>query len=237
MRHLDRSRVCTPQEGAGLSALIIDPSQFPLDGVAGENAIDAGRLTAGFLRERLAHPPQWEAEQGWVLQKGEAYWDAAVLMPIVMHASGPTILLTQRTVHLTHHAGQISFPGGRREPGDASLQATALRETEEEVGLGADKIELLGSLPDYFTGTGYKVTPVVGLVRPPVEIHSDPQEVAEVFEVPMAFAMDGRHHQRRSFVPANTTVRRSIYAIPYDRFFIWGATAGMLRNLFHLLRA
>jgi 8-oxo-dGTP pyrophosphatase MutT (NUDIX family) len=140
-----------------------------------------------------------------------------------------------RTDHLSSHAGQVSFPGGRSEPFDGSPVATALRETEEEVGLAREHIEVLGCLPDYLTGTGYQVTPVVGLVTPPFELRADPSEVAEIFEVPLAFLMDGLNHQRLSVeLPGG---RRSFYAMPYERFYIWGATAGMLRNLFHLLRA
>lgn len=160
---------------------------------------------------------------------------AAVLIPLVQRPQGLTILLTMRTDHLSSHAGQVSFPGGRSEAFDASAIATALRETEEEVGLAREHIEVLGCLPDYLTGTGYQVTPVVGLVTPPFELRADPSEVAEIFEVPLAFLMDGLNHQRLSVaLPGG---RRSFYAMPYERFYIWGATAGMLRNLFHLLRA
>jgi 8-oxo-dGTP pyrophosphatase MutT (NUDIX family) len=161
---------------------------------------------------------------------------AAVLVPIVMREERPTLLLTQRTAHLTDHAGQVSFPGGRTEEFDATAIDAALRETEEEIGLDRRHVEVLGTLPDYFTGTGYRVTPVVGLVWPPFDLQADPHEVAEIFEVPLAFLMDGANHQRRT-VHVPEGVRRTFYAMPYDRFFIWGATAGMLRNLFHFLRA
>ena len=146
------------------------------------------------------------------------------------------MLLTQRTAHLTDHAGQISFPGGRSESCDASPLETALRETEEEIGLDRRHVDILGTLPEYLTGTGYRVTPVVALVMPPFALTPDPNEVEEIFEVPLAFLMDGMNHQRLSFALPEG-VRRSFYAMPYGRFYIWGATAGMLRNLFHFLRA
>ena len=158
-------------------------------------------------------------------------------MPMVVRETGLTLLFTQRTAHLTDHGGQISFPGGRAEASDLCAIDTALRETEEEVGLDRRHVEVLGVLPDYLTGTGYRVTPVVGLVHPPFGLRADPGEVAEIFEVPLSFLMDGANHQRRSAVFPSGHGRRSFYAMPYDRFFIWGATAGMLRNLFHFLRA
>jgi 8-oxo-dGTP pyrophosphatase MutT (NUDIX family) len=162
---------------------------------------------------------------------------ASVLIPLVLRAEGITMLLTQRTAHLTDHAGQISFPGGRAEDYDDSAVATALRETEEEIGLARRHIEVIGTLPEYVTGTGYVVTPVVGLVAPPFELAADANEVAEIFEVPLAFLMDGSNHQRLSVDLPEGAGRRTFYAMPYERFFIWGATAGMLRNLFHFLRA
>jgi 8-oxo-dGTP pyrophosphatase MutT (NUDIX family) len=123
------------------------------------------------------------------------------------------------------------------DPSDATAIEAALREAEEEVGLHRDHVELLGTLPDYFTGTGFRVTPVVSLVQPPIELKADPFEVAEIFEVPLSFLMDGANHQRRTVDLPNAAGRRTFYAMPYDRFFIWGATAAMLRNLFHFLRA
>lgn len=162
---------------------------------------------------------------------------ASVLMPVIVRDTGPTLLLTQRTAHLNDHAGQVSLPGGRVEETDRSVIDTALRETEEEVGLHRRHVEVLGALPDYFTGTGFRVTPVVAVVRPPFDLRADPFEVAEIFEVPMAFLMNGMNHQRRSFDFPGGLGRRTFYSMPYERFFIWGATAAMLRNLFHFLRA
>jgi 8-oxo-dGTP pyrophosphatase MutT (NUDIX family) len=211
---------------------------LPVEALAGEAAIAAERLTPEWVRARFAEWPQWQPE----VAEESAWRDgklrrAAVLVPLVRRASGLTVLLTQRTDHLASHAGQVSFPGGRAEEFDSSPIETALRETEEEIGLHRRHIEIVGVLPDYVTGSAYRVTPVVGLVTPPFELAADPNEVAEIFEVPLAFLMDGMHHQRMSFELPEGAGRRSFYAMPYERFFIWGATAGMLRNLFHFLRA
>ena len=154
---------------------------------------------------------------------------AAVLVPIVLREPEPTVLLTRRTDHLHHHPGQVSFPGGRVEDEDASPIDTALRETEEEISLHRAHVELLGCLPRYQTGTGFDITPVVGLVTPPFELQIDPFEVAEVFEVPLSFLLDESNHQRHSAVIRG--VQREYYAMPYGEYFIWGATAGMLVSL------
>lgn len=154
---------------------------------------------------------------------------ASVLVPIVARAQGPTVLFTQRTAHLKNHSGQISFPGGRAEASDASPEATALRETWEEIGLAADRIEVLGRLADYHTRTGYRVTPVVGILLPPFELAPDGNEVADVFEVPLAFLLDQNNLQRHS--REFDGEERQFFAIPYEQRYIWGATAGMLVNL------
>lgn len=154
---------------------------------------------------------------------------AAVLFPIVVRANGHTVMLTQRTAHLRDHAGQISFPGGRVESDDLSPKDTALRETEEEVGLSRERVEVLGFLPEYRTGTGFRVTPVVGLIHPPFDLQPDPFEVAEVFEVPLAFLLDPGNHQRHEMHYRGAL--RQYFAMPYGDYFIWGATAGMIRSL------
>ena len=154
---------------------------------------------------------------------------AAVLVPVIVRETGPTMLLTQRTAHLRDHAGQVSFPGGRCEEGDASPEATALREAEEEVGINAYQVEILGRLPEYRTGTGFIVTPVVGLVTPPLNLRLDDFEVAEVFEPPLEFLLDRNNHQRQSIEVRG--VRREYWAMPWQGYFIWGATAGMLVTL------
>jgi 8-oxo-dGTP pyrophosphatase MutT (NUDIX family) len=221
-----------------LVKLHIDPKRLPVDAIAGEPALAAERLEVAWLRERLAHPPLWEPELPDDLRlRFPDLRRAAVLVPIVRRPGGLTVLLTQRTEHLTNHAGQVSFPGGRAEEDDSSPIETALRETEEEIGLTRRHVEIIGVLPDHVTASAYIVTPVVGLVMPPFDLTAESNEVADIFEVPLQFLMDGMNHQRMSFDLPDGGGRRSFYAMPYERFFIWGATAGMLRNLFHLLRA
>lgn len=158
---------------------------------------------------------------------------AAVLVPLVVRPEGLSVLLTQRTQHLAAHAGQISFPGGRQETSDRDSVEAALRETEEEVGLPRDHVEVIGRLDTYITSTGFEVTPVVGLVRAPYPVKLDPFEVAEVFEVPLSFILDSTNHQRHSREIRGR--RRTFYVLPYRQRYIWGATAGMLVNLAEVL--
>jgi len=160
---------------------------------------------------------------------------AAVLVPVIVRATGATMLLTQRTAHLRDHAGQVSFPGGRSEESDSSPEATALREAEEEVGLVASQVEILGRLPEYRTGTGFVITPVVGLVTPPLNLKLDDFEVAEVFEPPLEFLLDGANHQRHSIEVRG--VMREYWAMPWQGYYIWGATAGMLVTLHRFLHS
>ncbi len=183
-----------------MTKLLFDPQIIPVDSVAGEAAGHAERVTVEWLRTRFANPPQWrpeKADEHLLRQRIAPPTPASVLLPIVVREQGLTLLLTQRTEHLTDHGGQVSFPGGRAEAADSSAIETALRETEEEVGLDRCHVEVIGTLPDYFTATGYRVTPVGGIVQPPFELRADPSEVAEIFEVPLAFLMDGMNHQRR----------------------------------------
>ena len=158
---------------------------------------------------------------------------AAVLVPVVNRPQGPTLMFTQRTSHLHDHAGQISFPGGRVDAGDQDREATALREAEEETGLQRNHIEIIGRLPDYDIMTGFRVTPVVGWIEPPFELRPDPFEVEEVFEVPLDFFLDPANHQAHS--REVNGFRRHYYAMPYQGYYIWGATAGMVRMLYHVL--
>lgn len=159
---------------------------------------------------------------------------AAVLVPLIEHDDGLTVLLTKRTDHLDHHPGQISFPGGRIEEDDASPEDAALREAEEEVGLTRDHVDIIGRLDEYVVRTGFSVTPFVGLVKPGFNVVIDDFEVAEVFEVPLAFFMDENNHRRDSRTHNGEV--REFYAMPYDDYYIWGATAGMLRNLYDILK-
>ena len=158
---------------------------------------------------------------------------AAVLLLVVNHPGDPTVVFTQRTAHLADHAGQISFPGGRVDEDDRTPQHTALREAEEEIGIPADRIEILGRLPEYRTGTGYSVTPIVGWAEPPLTFKPDPHEVADVFEVPLAFLMDaGNHRYESAFYKGRM---RKYWAMPYGERVIWGATAGMLVTFHRIL--
>ena len=159
---------------------------------------------------------------------------AAVLVPLISHPTGLTVLFTLRTPHLADHAGQISFPGGRIDPGDADEQAAALREAEEETGLAASEIRLVGQLDTYVTRTGFRVEPVVGLLRPPLVLRPDPFEVAEVFEAPLDFLVDPANRRRESRIYEGG--ERFYWAIPWENRYIWGATAGMLVNLADVLR-
>lgn len=210
---------------------ILSPGQF-----------DGRYLTAGFVIDRLtaalklppAERPRGDHDLNPGFEPPKAPTQAAVLVPLILRPEGLQVMLTQRTAHLKDHAGQISFPGGRAEPEDADSIATALREAEEEVGLPPEMVQVLGRLDNYVTGTGYEVAPVVGLIQPPFPVKPDPYEVAEVFEVPLAFLVDPANHERHSREFQGRT--RSFYVLPYQDRYIWGATAGMLVNLAHLLQ-
>src|SRR5688572_2919337 len=160
---------------------------------------------------------------------------AAVLVPIVDRTSGLSVIFTQRTSHLKAHSGQVSFPGGRAEPSDPTPEFTALREANEEIGLQMERVEVLARLPEYLTRTGFRVTPVVGLITPPLDLVPDPREVEEVFEVPLAYLLDPGNHARETRELQGRTV--GYYVVRYESRTIWGATAGMLMSLYrHLAR-
>lgn len=231
---------------------IFDPESVPHDPafafaeVRGE-AIAAEELRPVAMRQRFAAPPPWTPELRADVRL--FYPDrpprvASVLIPVVVSGEQVSVLLTQRTAHLYDHAGQISFPGGRVEKRDADAIATALRESHEEIGLPPEQVDVIGTLPEYLTATGYNVTPVIGLIEKPFTPVLDPFEVSEVFEVPFGFLMDPANHERRVFELGDTA--RTFYAMPYAkpgsdvdgrRYFIWGATAAILRNLYQFLRA
>lgn len=219
---------------------MFDPSQWPVLSVDTHlPSIDAQQLQPERLRQRFLAAPHWRAEAHEApLDGGRAPQSAAVLVPLVARPA-PTLLLTQRTAHLQAHPGQIAFPGGKVDAGDANAQATALREAQEEIGLDPAQVEVLGILPPYTTATAYVITPVVALVDRGYHARPNPAEVAEVFEVPLAFLMNPSHHQRRGALWEGRM--RHWYAMPYPdpvrERFIWGATAGMLRNLYHFLAA
>lgn len=193
------------------------------------------KLDPDWLRERFSAVSPYEpvtTGDGHLFRRDGVIRPASVLVPVVNREGGLTVLLTRRTAHLHDHAGQISLPGGRSE-GNESPEETALRETAEEIGLHPRHVEVLGSLTDYVTVTGYRVTPVVGLVAPPFDLQPDTFEVAEIFEVPLTTFLDPANHQRNRVVTEG--VERQYYAMPYGPYYIWGATAGMLMNLYRFL--
>jgi 8-oxo-dGTP pyrophosphatase MutT (NUDIX family) len=225
---------------------VFEPENLPVESTgANLPPVSAGRLTPGGLRARFEARLPWDPEpQEARAREFSDPREAAVLMPLVVRASGLSVLLTQRADNLSNHAGQISFPGGSREPADASPVAAALREAQEEVHLDPARVEVLGSLPDYLTGTGFRVTPVVGLVHEPFSVVADSLEVASIFEVPLDFLMNPAHHEVRLLRWEGG--ERRFFAMPYPasgdggvsvHHFIWGATAGMLRNFYRFLRA
>ena len=191
-------------------------------------------MDIGELRARLKRAPPTFTVYGDDGTEGRdaASTAAAVLIPVVLHDE-LSVLFTQRTAHLKSHAGQVSFPGGRAEPGDASAEYTALREAEEEIGLRRERVEVLGRLPDYRTRTGFRVTPVIGTVVPPLALAPDPREVESVFEVPLDFLLDERNRERRTREFQGLQV--GYYVYEYQGHVIWGATAGMLVNLHKML--
>jgi 8-oxo-dGTP pyrophosphatase MutT (NUDIX family) len=188
-------------------------------------------LTADWLRQRfaVARSPALRSE----FPDAEQLIPAAVLVPIVLRPTALTVLLTQRTAHLRDHAGQVSFPGGRCEPDDATATATALREAQEEIGLVPAQVEILGVLDEHRTGTGFSITPVVGLVKPPLDLKLDDFEVADVFEPPLEFLLQAGNFSRHQVEYRGAM--REYWAVPWQDRFIWGATAGMLVNLRELL--
>ena len=191
------------------------------------------------LKARFANGPVWSPEFRAEPQfSARAPVHAAVLVPLVMREQ-TTVLLTERTAHLSSHSGQIAFPGGKLDPGDADATAAALREAQEEIGLDARYVQVLGTLPTYTTGSAYIVTPVVALVHPGFMLTPNPDEVADVFEVPLAFLMNPANHRRHRVEWSGA--QREWLSMPYPdppgERFIWGATAGMLRNLYRFLSA
>ncbi len=218
----------------------IDPRLVPVTRVDSDmQAVDQAALSPESLRARFAQPPQWQPE---VLAE-KKFMDrapmlAAVLIPIVMRTA-PTILLTQRTEHLSTHGGQIAFPGGKLDASDVDAAAAALRETFEEVGLAAEFVDILGQLPIYTTGTAFLVTPVVALVRPGFVLQPNAHEVTDVFEVPLHFLMNPANHRHHQLQWQG--LQRQWLSMPYQdagtERFIWGATAGMLRNFYRFLMA
>lgn len=218
----------------------IDPRRVPVTLVDRHlPAVAPAMMDVQALRERFAQPPLWHPEL--VAEKkfmDRALQHAAVLIPIVMRPE-PTVLLTQRTEHLSTHSGQIAFPGGKLDASDADATAAALREAFEETGLEAGYVDVLGQLPIYTTGSAFWVTPVVALVKPGFVLQPNPHEVSDVFEVPLPFLMNPANHRHHQVVWQG--VERHWLSMPYQdgqtERFIWGATAGMLRNFYRFLSA
>lgn len=222
-----------------------NPQNWPVVGIdAHLPSVTIEQLSVQALRQRFLAPPVWQPEftvEHRTSDRGPT--NASVLIAIVDRTE-PTVLLTQRTDHLHDHPGQVSFPGGRAEPEDADAAATALREAREEVGLEDTQIDVLGALPTYTTTTSFIVTPIVALVRPGYTLQPDPFEVADVFEVPLHFLMNPANHRRQSALLHGQV--REFLSMPWEgqgsagehrRYFIWGATAAMLRNLYRFLTA
>lgn len=230
-----------------------DPRQVPICKIDHDlPAVASSLLSPQALKARFLEPPDWQPE---VVREsflsGRPPAQAAVLVPIVMRgpqACSPTVLLTQRAAHMKTHSSQIAFPGGKVDPDDANIQATALREAQEEVGLQARHVQVIGELPTYVTGTSFWVTPVIGLVSPDCQLQANRDEVDDIFEVPLSFLMNPANHQRHAMDWQGQ--QRHWFSMPYleNRFnargdvkaierFIWGATAGMLRNLYRFLAA
>jgi 8-oxo-dGTP pyrophosphatase MutT (NUDIX family) len=218
-----RESLSSRLENAPMRATLIHDRTFELD--------------AGWLRRHFAAagPPgeTLYGDQGADTGRSDARRPASVLVPIVERPEELRVLFTRRTAHLRDHSGQISFPGGRAEAHDASAEATALREAEEEIGLDPRRVEVLGKLSDYHTRTDFRVTPVVGLVAAPFELRLDAREVDEVFEVPLSFLLDPANHQRLSREFQGRQVH--YFAMVWREHTIWGATAGMLVNLYRFL--
>jgi len=221
---------------------MLDPRTVPVLGTDSHlPRIHEAALQPHALRDRFRAPPFWEPEvRSEPLFIDRPWRDAAVLIPLCLRGDGPPcVVLTQRTAHLSSHAGQIAFPGGRVDPDDADVVAAALREAAEEVGLPPMSVEVLGSLASYHTGSAYRVTPVVGLVHGCPALTPNPHEVADIFEVPLDFLMNPAHHRRHATHWDGR--RREWFSMPYHdgsvERYIWGATAGMLRNLYRFLSA
>ena len=230
------SIMATLKEMLGMEPYEVPAQPAPLP----HQPVPEQRLSAAGLRHYLSAPSPWEPEMVRERRWGQTgvVKPAAVLVPVVKRDE-LTVLLTHRASHLRAHAGQVAFPGGKIDESDRDAVWAALREAHEEVGLDMASAEIIGALPDYFTGTGYVVTPVVALIEPPAAWRPNPSEVGAIFEVPLKFLMNAAHHRTHEAQILGEPIHW--WSMPYDdghqTHYIWGATAAMLRNLYRLLSA
>ena len=197
-----------------------------------------------YVRQKLAQPSRAPAPQAGddyaiggardeeIAAALEAAKPAAVLIGLIERPHGTTVLLTERATHLRSHSGQVAFPGGKIDPGEDALEA-ALREAHEEIGLERRHIDVFAALDPYLSGSGYRITPIVAQIHPPFDLEINHEEVAETFEAPFAFVMDPANHQRQSREWKGAM--RHYYAMPWESHYIWGVTAGILRNMYERL--
>jgi 8-oxo-dGTP pyrophosphatase MutT (NUDIX family) len=221
-----------------------DPSKTPFElADDGLSAIETQALTADALKSVFSSSIEWSPELtgDQFRLRGDPLRKAAVMLALVQRetAQGTVefdVLLTRRNASLREHSGQIAFPGGRVDETDASDEAAALREAFEEVGLRSENVEVLGQLNRYVTGTGFDIAPIVGIVKQPFMANLSTGEVSEIFQVPLVFLMNPQNH-RRHVIEITADSRRTFYSIPYQNYFVWGATAAMLRNFYRMLAA
>jgi 8-oxo-dGTP pyrophosphatase MutT (NUDIX family) len=230
-----------PQPETQLSKLPnFDPRTVPVTGIDSHlPPLPKEAVTPQALRARFANPPAWTPEPSTERRiSPRPLAHASVLVPIVTRER-PTVILTERTTHLSTHSGQVAFPGGKRDDTDPDAAHTALREAHEEIGLEHGAVDVIGLMPTYTTGSQFIITPVVALVRPDHVLKLNAYEVADAFEVPLDFLMNPAHHHRH--VLEWDGYRREWLSMPYmdgtTERFVWGATAAMLRNLYRFLAA
>jgi len=217
-----------------------DPRAVPVIGIDTHlPAVGPDALTPNALRERFQTPPKWEPELWTEPKFADRQPARASVLIAVVKRERPTVLLTERTTHLSTHSGQVAFPGGKRDDTDTDEAHTALREAHEEIGLAPEMVEVIGQMPTYTTGSQFIITPVVALVTPDHKLTLNAFEVADAFEVPLDFLMNPAHHRRHEIERGN--VRREWFSMPYmdgsTERFVWGATAAMLRNFYRFLSA